>query len=210
MLRAGIRDEKSGQPIRADFKSFGLVQDGQVVIFYGPTELQMENQLREWGMIDENTEATSDPRLDQEGAIRREHERVLIATVGLPRSGKTIWAQSQAHPIVSPDAIRYAIHGQRYIAEAEPFVWATAKAMVRALFFAGHKTVIVDATNNTRKRRDEWRDDAQWGLYFKVIPTQPQVCIERARSIEDEKIIPVIERMALERQPLQDDERIWP
>ena len=83
--------------------------------------------------------------------------KTLIAMVGLPRSGKSTWAKKAGHPIVSPDAIRLALHGQRFISEAEPFVWAIAKAMVRALFLAGHSAVILDATNNTRKRRDEWK-----------------------------------------------------
>jgi predicted kinase len=83
----------------------------------------------------------------------------LILTVGLPRSGKTTWARAQGVPVASPDAISRALHGQRFIGVAEPFVWAIAKLMVRALFLAGHPTVIVDATNTTQKRRDEWKSD---------------------------------------------------
>ncbi|MCI0393278.1 MAG: ATP-binding protein [Acidobacteria bacterium] len=104
----------------------------------------------------------------------------LICLVGLPYSGKTTWARSQAHPIVCPDAIRLAIHGQRFVREAEPFVWATAKAMVRALFLAGHPTVVLDATNNTTKRRNEWLD-GDWKTVFKLCTASPALCLQRAQ-----------------------------
>src|SRR5207302_1271835 len=93
---------------------------------------------------------------------------LLICTVGLPRSGKSTWSQAQSYPIVSCDAIRLALHGQRFLAAAEPWVWTIAKTTVRALFFAGHKTVVLDSTNTTRKRRDEWQSK-DWETQFKVI-----------------------------------------
>lgn len=133
---------------------------------------------------------------------------LLIAMVGLPRSGKSTWARSRPFPIVSPDAIRLAIHGQRFVAEAEAFVWATAKAMVRALFLAGHDTVILDACNNTRARRDEWRSK-DWDVAFNVIPADAAECIERAEREGDLYIIPVITRMADEHEPLGEDEKQW-
>jgi predicted kinase len=121
----------------------------------------------------------------------------LILTVGLPRSGKTTWARQQGHPIVNPDSIRLALHGQRFYGPAEPFVWAAAYMMVDALFRAGHDTVVVDATNVSAKRRDEWLrryPDAE----FKLIDTSPQICLERAAAEGDKYIAPVIERMAAE------------
>jgi predicted kinase len=131
--------------------------------------------------------------------------KTLICLVGLPRSGKSTWAKTTGHPIVSPDAIRLAVHGQRFIAEAEPFVWAIAKAMVRSLFLAGHHTVILDATNNTRKRRLEWISK-DWETVFKVVDTPDFVCIERARAEGDEYIVDVIKRMSAEHEPLGEDE----
>ncbi len=127
--------------------------------------------------------------------------KTLILTVGLPRSGKSTWAMKQGVPVVNPDSIRYAIHGQRFLAQAEPLVWATAYTMARALFLAGHETVIVDATNVTQKRRDEWK--AQLGSFVDEITvhallTPAAVCIAQARAEGDEEIIPVIERMAAE------------
>ena len=87
-------------------------------------------------------------------------------------------------------------------------VWAIAKYMVRSLFLAGHSTVILDATNTTRKRRDEWRGE-RWDVAVKVIPTDAETCIRRAQSIEDEVIVPIIEKMAAQFEPLYVDETEW-
>lgn len=126
---------------------------------------------------------------------------ILILTVGLPRSGKSTWAKAQGHPIVSPDSIRLALHGLRFKKEAEPMVWAIAKYMVHSLFLAGHNTVILDSTNTTNKRRDEWASEL-WERQFQVIDTSATVCIERANSEGDKEIIPVIERMGKQFEPV--------
>lgn len=126
--------------------------------------------------------------------------RVLIATVGLPRSGKTTWAQQIGYPVVNPDAIRLALHGQRFAQAAEPWVWLLARTMVRALFLAGHRYVVLDATNATEKRREEWRDP-EWTLRFKVFDTPAEVCIQRAQDGDRADLVPVIERMAASYQP---------
>jgi len=136
-----------------------------------------------------------------------EVKKLLVLTVGLPRSGKTTWARLQGVPIVSPDAIRLALHGHRFEALAEPFVWAIAKVMVRALFRAGHYTVIVDACNNTRKRRDEWRSD-EWALSFMRIETSTEECLRRADAEHDDYIIPIIKRMSDQFEPIADDEKV--
>jgi len=133
---------------------------------------------------------------------------ILIALVGLPRSGKSTWARVQTWPIVNPDAIRLAIHGERFNAQAEPFVWLVAKTMIRALFLAGHEVVILDATNTIRKRRDDLRS-VEWETYFKVIDTPKEVCLDRAALENDNEIIPVIERMAAQFESLGEDEREW-
>ncbi len=129
----------------------------------------------------------------------------LILTVGLPRSGKSTWARSTGYPIVSPDAIRLAIHGQAFVDLAEPFVWATAKAMVRALFLAGHTTVILDATNTTRKRRDDWKSSA-WVRDYATFDESPAVCKARATQTHREELIEVIDRMHEQFEPIKTDE----
>lgn len=125
-------------------------------------------------------------------------KKILHCMVGLPRSGKTTKASGMGCPIVCPDAIRLALHGRRFEKLAEDFVWAIAKTMVRALFLAGHDEVVLDATNNTVKRRAMWESD-DWETEFHFCQTSKAECIRRARGIGDEEIIATIERMDKER-----------
>jgi hypothetical protein len=76
-------------------------------------------------------------------------------------------------------------------------VWVIAEIMVEALFKAGHTRVIVDATNNTAKRRNFWRDkfNDRVTVVSKVFPSSAEGCIERAQIMKDEEIIPIIKRM---------------
>lgn len=129
----------------------------------------------------------------------------LICTMGFPRSGKSTWAREQNVPIVNPDAIRLAIHGQRYWAPAEKQVWSTVDLMVKSLFGAGHETVILDSTCTTRKQRDAW-DSAEWQAVFHHVDTSQAVCESRALYDMMPDLIDVIRRMADEFEPLEDDE----
>jgi len=97
--------------------------------------------------------------------------------------------------MVNPDSIRLALHGQAFYASAEPTVWATAHLMVAALFLAGHGTVILDATNLTRHRRDEWRSP-DWERSYKVFKTSQTTCMDRAMVDGKRYLLPVIARMA--------------
>jgi predicted kinase len=133
----------------------------------------------------------------------------LMVTVGLPYSGKSTWARRKGFPIVSPDAIRLALHGHRFIPEAEPMVHVHAQLMVQSLFLAGHRTVILDATHTTRKRRDEWAS-TKWVRHFVVVPTSKEVCLARAEAHHDYVIPSVIERMAGQLEDLELDEFVSP
>jgi len=122
----------------------------------------------------------------------------LILTVGLPRSGKSTWARKQGHPIVNPDSIRLALYGQPFIEETESMVWVIARYMVRALFLAGHDIVILDATNITRERRDFWESE-DWNCSNYYFKTSIRACIERAVKDNREDLIPIIKKMAKEK-----------
>ena len=129
----------------------------------------------------------------------------LTLTVGLPRSGKTTWAREQGVPMVNPDSIRLALHGQAFRPESEPMVWAIAETMVRALFLAGHAHVILDATNVTRERRARW-EKPDWETRFAVFEATVELCKWRARDSQSEHLLPVIDRMAATWEPLTPDE----
>jgi len=135
----------------------------------------------------------------------------LLLMMGLPYSGKSTQALATSRiinaPIVSPDAIRIALSGHRFLSPLEPTVWWVARMTVRSLFLAGHPIVILDATNNTRARREEWRSSEGWEVLVLEIDTPAAECIRRAQAANDEEIVPVIERMLSTREPLEADER---
>ena len=122
----------------------------------------------------------------------------LVAMVGLPRSGKTTIVREKylanGYAVVSPDFVRVAIHGERFVASAEPFVLATVYAMVDALLLAGCN-VVVDSCAQTEARREPW---VKRGATFHVVRTSAGECIARAVEKGDAAIIPVIEKMARE------------
>jgi len=133
-----------------------------------------------------------------------DNKKLLVVTVGLPRSGKSTWSREQNLPIVNPDGIRLALHGERYLPQAEPWVWTFAKTMVEALFNAGHDIVILDATNVTQKERDQWIDE-KWDVVFHWVATTKEECISRAMKTNDLEIVEVINRMNKDFEPLTSD-----
>jgi len=121
----------------------------------------------------------------------------LVLMMGLPYSGKTTWALDQGVPIVSPDAIRRAFHGERFLEKAEPWIWTATYTMAEALAEAGHETVIVDATHTKAKRRQPWVErfpDAE--ILVAQVRTQSNECTRRAHLAGDFDILPIIDRMA--------------
>ncbi len=134
-------------------------------------------------------------------AIHAAQRTRLILTMGLPRSGKSTWALKQGYPIVCGDALRLALHGQRWCPDAAPMVWTMARYMVKALFLAGHTTVIVDATNLLERLRRSWLSD-DWDIYVHHEPTNADVCKARAIASGQEDLLPVIDRMVDYFEPL--------
>jgi predicted kinase len=135
----------------------------------------------------------------------------LIAFVGLPRSGKsTICADLSKRlgaPIVRRDAIRLAIHGQRYEPLAEPLVKAFDLYMIRSLFLAGHEVVICDETNYSKAARNHMRDEA-WETIFYHVGTSPTTCVTRAYLTNQPDLAPVIEEMYKRWEPFEFTDRI--
>jgi len=129
--------------------------------------------------------------------------KTLYVMVGLPRSGKSSFAQNNTDttPIANPDSIRKAM-GHVYYAPIEPMVWAVTKLMVRSLFLAGHNTVCLDACNVSKERRDEWINPLEWDTRFVCVHTedslekQVEICKARAVATQQEYLIPVIDSMA--------------
>lgn len=117
---------------------------------------------------------------------------------GLPRSGKsTVTAalsKKLGAPIVRRDAIRLALHGERYALAAEPMVKAMSLYMIRALFLSGHEVVIADETNYSKLARQTLQEH-DWETVFYPILTERDVCIERAIQTGQPDLIPIISEM---------------
>jgi predicted kinase len=132
---------------------------------------------------------------------------LLIATVGLPRSGKSTILKKLAAdlhaPIVKKDDIRLALHGQRYVPCAEDFVRAIAKVMIRSLFLSGSPIVIADETHYSRAARRH-TEDPDWETQYLEVPTPPEVCKERAIATGQPDLIPIIDGMWERFEPLDE------
>jgi predicted kinase len=127
--------------------------------------------------------------------------------VGLPRSGKTTivkdyYQKLNGYTVVNPDQVRLSLHGQRFVASAEPFVWATVYTMVDALLKCDCD-VVLDGCFNTHKRREPFY---KYDPKYHLITTSKEECIKRARDTNDLEIISIIEKMAKEFEPLDERE----
>lgn len=128
--------------------------------------------------------------------------------MGLPRSGKSTWARDQSWPIVCPDAIRLATHGQFFYAPMEPWIWAMAYTMVESLFLSGHRVVLFDSCALTLKSRDELRRHG-WDCRFKFFNTDLDVCLKRAVESTNPNLHDVVLRMYKSKQSLLLEEKIY-
>lgn len=124
--------------------------------------------------------------------------KTLIAMMGLPRSGKSTiskeLAKSVGAPIVNRDAIRLAVHGQRYQPVAEPLIKTLDLYMIRSLFLAGHEVVICDETNYSEEARAHV-SNGDWEVEWYPVLTHPDICKERALATDQSDLIPVIDDM---------------
>lgn len=136
-------------------------------------------------------------------------ENTLVATVGLPRAGKSTWINGihdeHGWPVVEVDAFRHAIHGTHYNKNAEPLVWNHVRVSIRALFGGHHDVVVLDSTMITEERRTEFEDE-NFNVVFKEFHTTTETCIERAEATDQEYLVPVIKRMSEVRDPLGVDD----
>ena len=132
---------------------------------------------------------------------------VLICTVGLPRSGKSTWAKKTGLSMVNPDAIRLSMTGRRWYGPVEHEIWATARTMVRSLFWAGHKCVILDSTNFQRQARDFFvpSPDCVWKRRFVLFNTPADVCKKRAATTYP-VLCDVIDWFAEHWEPIDEEE----
>ncbi|MBO8171813.1 MAG: ATP-binding protein [Bacillaceae bacterium] len=85
---------------------------------------------------------------------------MLIMNVGLPGSGKSTLISRLGLPasgveVVNPDRLRSEIFGVTFDKKLEKEIWTITRAIVRGHFRLG-RSVFLDATSLTRKRREVW------------------------------------------------------
>lgn len=137
----------------------------------------------------------------------------LAIMCGLPLSGKSTFANGlklDGWTVICPDDVRIALHGHAFHGPAEPFVWASCELMVRALVLRNHK-VLIDATNIAKERRRVWSGIArEHGLKLEafVMTTSPEKCRRRAAELEKLHMVDVIDRMAANWEPVEEEEGV--
>lgn len=125
--------------------------------------------------------------------------KVLIMTVGLPRSGKSSWTKevTDNNPeikSVNPDEIRKQLGCYPFVPEREPEVWAETHRQIEELLKT-HDKVILDSTNLTKSKRAEWEYLGVDIVGFNFT-TSVDECIKRAIATNQEYLVPVIRKMA--------------
>jgi predicted kinase len=124
----------------------------------------------------------------------------LRIMIGLPRSGKTTWVNSNKEEnevVVSADTLRELIYGQRWFKEGEPYVWSVRGTILHMLMLQG-VNIIIDETNILIRNRSVLRKFAKkygYVVEYIYVATSKEKCIERAKETEREDLIPIIERM---------------
>lgn len=136
--------------------------------------------------------------------------KTVYIMVGLPRSGKSTYADKYKgyKAIVSADQLRYLVYGQRFWGPGEDMMWAIRKIALTMLMEQGID-IVIDETNTTAARRKPIIELARkhgYSVEAIVIGTPKKTCIARAIAEGDERIIPVIERMAEQYEPVLPDE----
>ena len=151
----------------------------------------------------------SNPKLDEDVLGHTE----IVLMKGLPYSGKSYelgqYLAKQGSvfdAVVSPDCIRVAMHGERFLPRAEGMVWATAKIMARSLALWGHDRIFIDATGTKYEGRRIWSLHDPWNVTVWEIKTPHDICIQRAIDAEDSVMLPIIERMHMHMDGLKEFE----
>jgi len=126
--------------------------------------------------------------------LKQKHKKPrLTLMVGLPRSGKSTWAKnnSKNDVIICPDRIRKLIFGHQFHKNAEDFIWAYARGMVKLILEQG-KNVIIDATNLNHHTRSEWyriANDFNASIRVIWIKTSLKECCKRnKKSLKGEQL----------------------
>ena len=132
----------------------------------------------------------------------------LFFYIGLPRSGKSTLAKKwqskgSKRVVLNGDSFRKGVHGQIYIAESEFFVFACMDAAARALLNDGYEVLIGETSTSLSTIERYYRIDINAESIW--VDTPKDVCIERAKSLNQDYLIPAIERIGKQFNELKID-----
>ncbi len=142
--------------------------------------------------------------------MAKDNRGKLYFLIGLPRSGKSVYADIWAkhapqRVVIGGDDFRIGLHGHEYLRTSEGLVFGVMDAAIRALLYRGYD-VLVDETCTT---------EATLLRYLLIdlnatpiiLDTPVNICIERAREGGKEHLVPCIVSMDKQKQELLRD---WP
>lgn len=136
---------------------------------------------------------------------------ILYVCVGLPRSGKSTYCKQFIrfrgnHCLISGDAVRFALTGERYNRNAEEMVHVVKYLSIKAALL-NHQNVVYDGTNTTRESIQKIEQIVkEYGadIYFWIFNTSVSLCVQRAMQTKQDDLIPVITNMGNQIKSIKD------
>ncbi len=133
----------------------------------------------------------------------------MIVLVGLPGSGKSTWARTQAMQTLSSDEIRKLLSGDETNQSIHGPVFATMRHLLRTRLQTDPAPTIVDATNLRRRDRRPWLQIAkQFGVTAEAVYFDVPLELALARNAKRDRVVPadVIQMLQERLQPPTQEE----
>lgn len=123
----------------------------------------------------------------------------LTFLVGLPRSGKSTFAESWRlenpnRVILSGDDFRHAVYNQRFSIVGDELVRACLITAARAMLYQGRDVLIDETNTSTTHQLQILAIDPKAKCYY--INMNPEICKQRAIECNQQDLLPSIDRMA--------------
>lgn len=120
---------------------------------------------------------------------------MVIATVGLPRSGKSTFSKmlqtKYNFVIINRDAIRLELYGQAFFAGGEEYVSAVCNTMIKTLT-SQNIDVVIDETHVNEKTQLEHAQASKQPIHWVYFNTSSSCCVQRALDNNQPLLVDVI------------------
>ena len=107
---------------------------------------------------------------------------ILYCTVGLPFSGKKEWAQCQGLPVVSLAANEVLLSAKAGNKKAAINPLEFTQLMIKSLFKAGNRVIVLLANNLTKEDREYWQasNKGDWQCVFRTFEMSEKEVMRKA------------------------------